>query len=120
MGTLYADGVGRPGSPRTGADRVPRFTEVQEMDDSASEPMDERVPITVLFFSFAADRVGSRRVQLDVPLGATVADVFAQYADQLGVSADRFVFAVDEKWVPPGHVLAAGEVLAVIPPVAGG
>ena len=90
------------------------------MVDSTSEPVVGRIPITVLFFSFAAERVGSRRVQLEVPTGATVADVFGRYADRLGVSADRFVFAVDEQWVSLSHVLAAGEVLAVIPPVAGG
>ncbi len=78
------------------------------------------IPIRVLFFSFAAERVGDHQRAREVPRGTTVADVFRLYEAELGAPANRFLFAVNEVWAPGDRRLEAGDVVAIIPPVAGG
>jgi molybdopterin converting factor small subunit len=78
------------------------------------------VPITVLFFSFAAERMGAKRLEETVPEGTTADEVFRRYAARLGAPRDRFLFAVNDEWAPADRRLSAGDVLAIIPPVAGG
>ncbi len=80
----------------------------------------DSIPITVLFFSFAADRMGAHRIERTVPPATTVASLFREYADQLGAGADRFLFSVNEVWAPATRELGPGDVVAIIPPVAGG
>jgi molybdopterin converting factor small subunit len=75
--------------------------------------------IQVVFFSFAAERMNARQMALDVPEGSTVADVFRRFQDRLGAGVS-FAFAVNDEWAAPDTVLSPGDVLAVIPPVAGG
>jgi molybdopterin synthase sulfur carrier subunit len=77
------------------------------------------VSIQVVFFSFAAERMNARQVTVEVPEGSTVADVFRQFQDRLGPGLS-FAFAVNDEWATPEDVLKPGDVLAVIPPVAGG
>lgn len=81
---------------------------------------DISIPIRVLFFSFAADRVGAHQLAPAVPAGSTVADVFRRYERELGAPENRFMFAVNEVWAPRDRRLEAGDVVAIIPPVAGG
>ncbi len=76
--------------------------------------------IQVLFFSFAAERMNGREHRLTVPEGATVGTVAAALAERLGMAPDRFRYAVNDEWATPATPLADGDVLAVIPPVAGG
>ena len=94
------------------------MTEPQSLLDPSS-PADS-IPITVLFFSFAAERVGAHRVSRAVPRHTTVGALFAEYEAQLGAGADRFLFSVNEAWAPRTRELGAGDVMAIIPPVAGG
>jgi molybdopterin converting factor small subunit len=76
--------------------------------------------VHVLFFSFAAERMNARELEVDAEPGATIADVFSRWAARLGADQSRFLFAVNDEWQPPEYVLQPGDTLAVIPPVAGG
>ena len=76
--------------------------------------------IQVVFFSFAAERMSARQLTVEVPEGATVAEVFAPFRDRLGAAETRFLFAVNDEWAEMDQTVRAGDVVAVIPPVAGG
>jgi molybdopterin converting factor small subunit len=78
------------------------------------------IPVRVLFFSFAAERMNARDMEVAVAPGTRIADLFGTWADRLGADASHFAFAVNETWQPADYILKAGDVLAVIPPVAGG
>lgn len=82
--------------------------------------MMQTISVRVLFFSFAAERMNARELELQISPGSTIRDLLAQWEDRLGASSDRFMFAVNEVWANPGQKLKAGDVLAVIPPVSGG
>ena len=75
--------------------------------------------IRVLFFSYAAERMNGREQEMLCEPGTRVADLLEQWRPQLG-APERFMFAVNQVWAAPDQVLCAGDVLAVIPPVAGG
>jgi molybdopterin converting factor small subunit len=76
--------------------------------------------VRVLFFSFAAERMNTRAMDVTVEPGTTVGALVGRWADRLGVEPGRFLFAVNDEWQPSDYVLQDGDVLAVIPPVAGG
>lgn len=78
--------------------------------------------VSVLLFASYADLVGRSRLDLDLGAGATVADVLAELGklpngDRL---PPRPLVAVNEVYAERGQPLAAGDEVAVIPPVAGG
>jgi molybdopterin converting factor small subunit len=67
--------------------------------------------------------IGKRDVTLEMPDGATI----AQLRDRLGEEypvvqpfLTTLVCAVDEEYVPSEHVLQEGEDVALIPPISGG
>ncbi len=79
--------------------------------------------IKVLLFAHLADAVGKRELELELPVGATVAEAL----DELGqeheaIAKMRAVIAVamDETYVSSDHVLMHDSTLALIPPVSGG
>ena len=76
------------------------------------------VRVTVRLFAALREQVGSRSLELELPDGATVADVWA--ALQQGVEPKGLVYAVDRAYVDREVVLADGDEVAVIPPVSGG
>ena len=77
--------------------------------------------IRVLFFSFAADRMNAREMTVEIVPGVTaVKDLVEPWLPRLGAPLDSFMFSVNEEWAHPDRVLSPGDVLAVIPPVAGG
>ena len=77
--------------------------------------------IQVLFFSFAADRMNARELTVSiVPGTTTVQDLVEPWLTQLGAPLNAFMFSVNEEWAHPDTVLSTGDILAVIPPVAGG
>lgn len=78
---------------------------------------------TVRLFAVARERVGRGEIALELPEGATVADLRAALADQfppLAPIADRVMIAVDSEYADDAMVVPAGANLAVIPPVSGG
>ena len=79
--------------------------------------------VEVLLFASLRDAIGENSVRIEVPDGASVADVaralfHERHADHLGGLPVRY--AVGEAFVPDGHVLQDGDCVAIIPPVSGG
>ena len=79
--------------------------------------------ICVQGFGPARDHLGATTFPLTVPDGAIVADVVATLGTRSGDVAElltRCAIAVGDEIVPTSHPLAAGDLVAVLPPVAGG
>jgi len=78
--------------------------------------------VTVLLFASYADALGSRSMRLELGSGATVGDVVSHVRALPG--ADRLpsepLVAVNERYAKRDRVLASGDEVAIIPPVAGG
>jgi len=77
----------------------------------------------VLLFAHLADAVGSKRLEIDLADGATVADALADLGrahPSIAALADRIAVAVDERYVTPDTPLSDGRTIALIPPVSGG
>jgi molybdopterin converting factor subunit 1 len=78
--------------------------------------------VTVLLFASYADTAGTSSLALELSPGATVDDVLGKVRALPG--ADRLpprpLVAVNERYAKRDHVLAAGDEVAIIPPVAGG
>lgn len=78
--------------------------------------------ITTLLFASYADALGVESMSLDLPEGATVDDALERLRTLPG--GDRLppqpLVAINLSYVRTDSQLAAGDELAVIPPVAGG
>lgn len=78
--------------------------------------------VSVLLFASYADLIGHSQIELELGAGATVDDVV--HALTRLPNGDRLpprpLVAVNEVYAAPGQPLAAGDEIAVIPPVAGG
>ena len=78
--------------------------------------------VTVLLFASYADALGTSSLTMQLPVGATVADVLAELRGRPG--ADRLpptpLTAVNQRYAAASRELSAGDEVAVIPPVAGG
>lgn len=79
--------------------------------------------ISVRFFAGLKERIGSERVELELPAGATVGDLRERLAahfpgvKQFLVTA---VFAVDNRFVSARDPLSPGAEVLCFPPVSGG
>jgi molybdopterin converting factor subunit 1 len=81
------------------------------------------VQVDVLFFAVLRERLGLEREVVELPAGATVAVLLAQLAAEHGrlpPLLGRIQIAVNRAMVKPDHALAAGDEVALIPPVSGG
>ena len=79
--------------------------------------------IEVQFFSRLRDLTGGTPRELDLPAGATVADLLARlYADHPKMQDwdKTLLVAVGLEFAERGQELHAGEVVSVMPPVQGG
>lgn len=78
--------------------------------------------IRTLLFAMYRDMAGTDEVQIELPAGSTAADLVARLRDEPGM--DRLPaepgLAVNETWAPLGTGLSEGDVVALLPPVAGG
>jgi molybdopterin synthase catalytic subunit/molybdopterin converting factor small subunit len=72
----------------------------------------------VRLFAALRERAGSGAVDLDLPDGAAVSDVWP--ALELGDEPPGILFAVNRAYADRGDHLAAGDEVALIPPVSGG
>ena len=78
--------------------------------------------VTVLLFASYAEALGATSLELDLGSNPTVGDVLESLRRLPG--ADRLppspLIAVNERYAKRDSVLAPGDEVAVIPPVAGG
>lgn len=80
-----------------------------------------KVPVSL--FARYREAVGRGRVEVDVPEGATVEQVWTALAATHPVLAQyrpHTLFAVGNEYVAPEHPIQAGEEVAFFPPVSGG
>jgi molybdopterin synthase catalytic subunit len=81
--------------------------------------------VRLLLFGPAADAVGPLHEAFALPTGATAGDVVSAAQTTLPAAAailarGPFAVAVNRAYVRPGHPLAEGDEVALIPPVSGG
>jgi molybdopterin converting factor subunit 1 len=74
--------------------------------------------ITVRLFAMLRERAGSDALELDLPDGARVSDALAELDHLAGGLS--LVMAVNREYAARDQPLAAGDELALIPPVSGG
>src|SRR5436305_9305071 len=74
--------------------------------------------VTVRLFAQLRERAGSSELELELPDGARVRDALAAVGDL--AAGVPLVMAVNREYADEDVVLAAGDELALIPPVSGG
>ena len=84
--------------------------------------LSEKTEIQVLFFAGLADQASCRSQTCQIDAGSTAASLVAQLEAQHGEFLSQGVrVAVNEEFVDASKTtLAAGDVVALIPPVTGG
>lgn len=74
--------------------------------------------LDVKLFAMLRERAGSDSVEVELPDGATVADLLGELAPLIGAMPVRA--AVNREYSPEGAELRDGDEVALIPPVSGG
>src|SRR5688572_19303414 len=72
--------------------------------------------VEVRLFAHLRERAGAPTVTLELPDPATVGDVLAA----MGVGPKECVAAVNREYAGPETAVAAGDEVALVPPVSGG
>ena len=78
---------------------------------------------TVRLFAGLREMIGAREIALEVPDGATAADLKERLGEihpHVAPMLPTVACAVNEEYVDGAHVLRAGDDVALIPPVSGG
>jgi MoaE-MoaD fusion protein len=90
------------------------------MSRAGRQPADTliRVNVRVRLFAALRERAGAGALEIDVPDGATVGDVWPQL--ELGDEPAGLLYARNRAYVDRTEALRAGDEVAVIPPVSGG
>ncbi len=79
--------------------------------------------VAVCLFARYREAAGRDRIEVDVPAGATVEDVWRAVSTALPVLAryrPHTLFAIGNDYVTPERAVEPGEELACFPPVSGG
>jgi molybdopterin converting factor subunit 1 len=79
--------------------------------------------VTIRLFAALAEITGTRELSLDMPEGASAADVFERLVEaypRLRAYDSRVLFAVNASYADAATRVGAGESVAIIPPVSGG
>jgi molybdopterin synthase catalytic subunit len=78
--------------------------------------------VQVLFFGVLKDLVGQARESLELPEGATIADVLARYCDRPRMAGflPSLAISLNQEFAHPDARLHDGDELAFLPPVSGG
>jgi molybdopterin converting factor subunit 1 len=79
--------------------------------------------LQLLYFGIVRERLGLREESREIASGATVGELLDELAESHGIfalGAGSIRIAVNREYVEKDHVLADGDEVAVIPPVAGG
>lgn len=83
--------------------------------------MDDKISVTTLFFSFAADRMSARQIQVAISPGSTLGQfIEAELQPKLGPESQNWLYSVNQEWAAKDRILQHGDEVAVIPPVSGG
>lgn len=79
--------------------------------------------VEVLLFGAAADRAGTRRVQLEIEENSTLAEVWPLLAERypgLSPMRDTLAFAINGEYARMDGRVGPGDEVALLPPVSGG
>ena len=78
--------------------------------------------VTVLLFASYADALGASSLSVNLPAGATVADLLDDVRRRPGAAAlpPHPLVAVNQRYATSTRPVRAGDEVALIPPVAGG
>jgi molybdopterin synthase catalytic subunit len=76
------------------------------------------VNVRIRLFAALRERAGAGSLELDLPDGATVGDVWSRL--DLGEEPSGLLYARNRTYVERSEALRAGDEVAVIPPVSGG
>ena len=78
--------------------------------------------VRTLFFATYRDLAGTDELDLELPAGATAADLVARLRtrDRLSCLPTDPALAVNQEYAPLSTALADGDEVALLPPVAGG
>ncbi len=79
--------------------------------------------LTVRLFAAFRERAGAGSIEIELPEGATVADLLAQIAASSPALAPMLKSArpvLNQEFALPGEVLKASDEVALLPPVSGG
>lgn len=79
--------------------------------------------VEVLLFAVAREKAGADRIELELPTGSTVADLWKELGIRHPALASVLAScraAVDESFATAKTPLADGATVAVLPPVSGG
>jgi molybdopterin synthase catalytic subunit len=79
------------------------------------------IQIKVIPFGLLKDWLGAETATIEVPEGATVAELLAQLsAGRQGMQLKGIAVSVNAEYAQVGHVLSAGDEVGLLPPVSGG
>jgi molybdopterin converting factor subunit 1 len=81
------------------------------------------VQVKLLFFATLKDIVGARQLQLDIPAGATIDDVWERLESsypRLRPYRSIVLTSVNEEYVDRAAAVSDGDEVALFPPVSGG
>ncbi|MDT8435352.1 MAG: MoaD/ThiS family protein [Gemmatimonadota bacterium] len=80
------------------------------------------IPIRLLLFGPFREMAGRGEMEISVPPGSRVRDLVDQLrsAPPLDALPAAVAVAVNRRFAPPDRDLAAGDEVALVPPVAGG
>ena len=79
--------------------------------------------IKVLLFATLRDYVGSKSLELDIPLGTTVGgltDLLVEKYPRLEKVKDSMMAAINREFAADEQVIPEGSEIALFPPVSGG
>jgi len=81
------------------------------------------IAVRVRLFAMQREQAGTRSIELELPLGATVEDAWSALVERYPVLApgrESVRFARNGEYADPVDGLEAGDEVACIPPVSGG
>ncbi len=79
--------------------------------------------VKVKFFAILRERVGTGEITREIREGSTVGDLWEslkQEYPKLAPVKMRLLFAVNQEYVKPDHVLRERDEVVFVPPVSGG
>lgn len=79
--------------------------------------------VKILFFATLRDYVGSKSVEMEIPIGCTIEgllDLLVTTYPSLKKVRELMMAAVDREYVSGAQVIPQGAEIALFPPVSGG